>query len=98
MSNERLQSGTPWPETNFNLSPFTGYVRAHWEAVADDWLLTTRKFASPKHALVALPGRPSWSGLWSDRFEGFARTFMLASCRIAGASASRASPGRFEFR
>ncbi|QXJ19916.1 DUF2264 domain-containing protein [Actinomadura graeca] len=86
MCAESLRSGVPWPEPDFTLSPYTGYTRAHWTAVADDWLLTAREFASPGHALIALPGRPSWSGLWSDRLEGFARTFLLASCRIAGAS------------
>ncbi|MBI0384161.1 DUF2264 domain-containing protein, partial [Streptomyces albiflaviniger] len=37
-------------------------------------------------ALIDLPGPPSQSGVRSDGLEGFARTFLLAAFRAAGAS------------
>jgi len=67
------------------LSPATGWTRAHWEATADRLLLAVRPYASPGNALVSLPGRASRSGEWSDGLEGFARTFLLAAFRLAGA-------------
>jgi hypothetical protein len=63
------------------LSPYTGWTRAHWERLADDLLLAVRPFATPGHALVHLPGPASRSGRWSDALEGFARTFLLAGFR-----------------
>lgn len=36
-------------------------------------------------ALLDLPGRPSGSGVRSDGLEGFARTFLAAGFRVAGA-------------
>jgi hypothetical protein len=51
-------------------SPYTGWTRAHWEAVADQLLLAVRPYASPGHALIGLPGPASRSGAWSDRLEG----------------------------
>ncbi len=44
-----------------------------------------RPYASNGNALIALPGPASRSGPWSDGLEGFARTFMLAAFRPAGA-------------
>lgn len=68
------------------LSPYTGFTRAHWEAAADGLLTAVRDHASPGQALVRLPGpRPSWTGVRSDGLEGFARTFLLAAIRVAGA-------------
>ncbi len=67
------------------LSPYTGWTRAHWEAVADQLLLAVRPYASNGNALIALPGPASRSGPWSDGLEGFARTFLLAAFRLAGA-------------
>ncbi|MFF1507695.1 DUF2264 domain-containing protein [Streptomyces sp. NPDC058326] len=76
----------PTPPENRELSPYTGWTRAHWEATADRLLLAVRPFASPRHGLVELPGpRPSWSGARSDGLEGWARTFLLAALRVAGA-------------
>jgi hypothetical protein len=67
------------------LSPYTGWTRAHWEATADRMLLAVRPYAGPGNALVNLPGPASRSSAWSDGLEGFARTFLLAAFRLAGA-------------
>ncbi|WP_406194628.1 DUF2264 domain-containing protein [Kitasatospora sp. NBC_01560] len=74
------------PPEDRRTSPYTGWTRAHWEAVADTLLTAVRPYASPGRALINLPGpRPSSSGRRSDGLEGFARTFLLAAFRIAGA-------------
>ncbi|MFJ3581576.1 DUF2264 domain-containing protein [Streptomyces sp. NPDC090127] len=76
----------PTPPENRELSPFTGWTRAHWEDAADRLLLAVRPYASPRHGRFDLPGpRPSWSGARSDGLEGHARTFLLAALRVAGA-------------
>jgi hypothetical protein len=67
------------------LSPYTGWTRAHWEATADQMLLAVRPHADPGNALITLPGPPGRAGRWSDGLEGFARTFLLAAFRLAGA-------------
>jgi len=53
--------------------------------MADRMLFAVRPYASPDHALIDLPGPASRSGRWSDGLEGFARTFLLAAFRLAGA-------------
>ncbi|MFI9778482.1 DUF2264 domain-containing protein [Streptomyces sp. NPDC051956] len=73
------------PEDDRELSPCTGYTRAHWEAVADGLLGAAWRWATPEGALLDLPGRPSASGVRSDGLEGFARTFLAAGFRVAGA-------------
>ncbi|MCT4355746.1 DUF2264 domain-containing protein [Streptomyces sp. Je 1-79] len=76
----------PTPPENRELSPYTGWTRAHWEDAADRLLLAVRPYASPRNGRVDLPGpRPSWSGIRSDGLEGHARTFLLAALRTAGA-------------
>lgn len=65
------------------LSPYTGWTRAHWEAVADRTLAAVRPYASPAHALIVPPGPVSASGQQSDGLEGFARTFLTAGFRLA---------------
>ncbi|MEU5435257.1 DUF2264 domain-containing protein [Streptomyces sp. NPDC020719] len=76
----------PTPPLDHELSPYTGWTRGHWEDVADQLLLSVRPYASPRHGLINLPGdRPSWSGPRSDGLEGYARTWLLAALRIAGA-------------
>ncbi|MGW6705624.1 DUF2264 domain-containing protein [Streptomyces sp. NPDC054956] len=67
------------------LSPYTGYTRAHWEAVADGLLRAAWRWATPGGALLDLPGRASASGVRSDGLEGYARTFLAAAFRVAGA-------------
>jgi hypothetical protein len=59
--------------------------RAHWEQTADRLLLAVRPYATAGHALIGLPGVPSHNGRHSDGLEGFARTFLLAGFRLAGA-------------
>jgi hypothetical protein len=74
------------PAEDRRLSPYTGWSRAHWEAVADALLRGARANASPRHALVLPPGgRRSSRGRRSDGLEGFARSFLLAAYRLAGA-------------
>ncbi|MEY9935227.1 hypothetical protein ABH926_009898 [Catenulispora sp. GP43] len=69
------------------LSPYTGWTRGHWEAVADHWLLTARRHASPGGGLITPPGRPSAAGIRSDGIEGFARSFLTAAPLLAGRAA-----------
>ncbi len=63
--------------------PCADWTRRDWEALADRMLLAVRPHATPDHALIDLPGPESHSGRWSDRLEGFARTFLLAAFRLA---------------
>ncbi|MFC6020875.1 DUF2264 domain-containing protein [Plantactinospora solaniradicis] len=65
------------------LSPYTGWTREHWESVVDQTLAAVRPYASPRHALIDLPGPASSSGRRSDGLEGFARTFLAAGFRLA---------------
>ncbi|RKN41659.1 DUF2264 domain-containing protein [Streptomyces hoynatensis] len=67
------------------LSPYTGWTRRHWERAADDLLAAVRRFVGPGGALFGLPGPASGSGPYSDAFEGYARTFLLAAFRAAHA-------------
>ncbi|MFE4869105.1 DUF2264 domain-containing protein [Streptomyces sp. NPDC056682] len=72
---------------NRELSPYTGWTREHWERTADRLLLAVRPHASPGRGLINLPGaRPSRSGPRSDGLEGYARTWLLAALRVAGAN------------
>ncbi|MDF6046244.1 DUF2264 domain-containing protein [Streptomyces sp. JH14] len=73
------------PPTDRVLSSRTGWTRAHWEATADRLLDALVPYATPGFAQYRLPGRASWSGVVSDGLEGYARSFLMASCRIAGA-------------
>ncbi|WP_156761095.1 DUF2264 domain-containing protein [Microbacterium karelineae] len=72
------------PETDRDLSPYTGWTRAHWLRVADAILDGARRHTSPGGAFVRFPGAPGGYGADVDALEGFARTFMLAAFRIAG--------------
>lgn len=60
-------------------------TRQEWEAVADRLLEAAWRWATPGGALLDLPGRPSDSGVRSDGLEGYARTFLAAAFRVAGA-------------
>jgi hypothetical protein len=75
------------PRPDPHLSPFTGWTRAHWLAVADHLLASVVPYASPGFAQYRLPGRASRSGPVVDGLEGYARTFLLAAFRIAGGGA-----------
>ncbi|MEV6103737.1 DUF2264 domain-containing protein [Streptomyces sp. NPDC051940] len=76
----------PLPPTDRVRSPRTGWTRAHWEAVADRMLDALVPYATPGFAQYRLPGRGSWSGVVLDGLEGYARSFLLASFRMAGAA------------
>lgn len=80
------------PPEDRDLSPFTGFGRAHWVELADQLLVDAHRFTTPSGARIALPGRPSSSGRDSDQLEGFARTFLLFAFRVAG-SAGEAPAG-----
>ncbi|GAA3809566.1 DUF2264 domain-containing protein [Streptomyces coacervatus] len=73
------------PPEDRESSPYTGWTRAHWEAVADGLLAAAWRWSTPGGALLDLPGRPSRSGVRSDGLEGYARTFLAAAFRVAGA-------------
>ncbi|MFJ8725958.1 DUF2264 domain-containing protein [Streptomyces sp. NPDC093269] len=73
------------PPEDRGSSPYTGYTRAHWETVADGLLASAWRWSTPGDALLHLPGRPSRSGVRSDGLEGYARTFLAAAFRVAGA-------------
>ena len=73
------------PADDRDLSPYTGYTREHWEAAADGLLDAAWRWATPRGALLELPGRPSANGVRSDGLEGYARTFLAAGFRVAGA-------------
>ncbi|MFD7770448.1 DUF2264 domain-containing protein [Streptomyces sp. NPDC059787] len=73
------------PPPDLSLSPVTGYTRAHWEGMADRLLTALVPYATPGLAQYRLPGRTGHAGAWSDGLEGYARSFLLAAFRIAGA-------------
>ncbi|MFD8966750.1 DUF2264 domain-containing protein [Streptomyces sp. NPDC059568] len=81
----RESPGFQLPDEDRASSPYTGYTRAHWEATADGLLHAAWQWATPGRALLDLPGRPSASGVRSDGLEGYARTFLAAAFRVAGA-------------
>ncbi|WP_103352293.1 DUF2264 domain-containing protein [Amycolatopsis sp. CA-128772] len=66
------------------LSPYTGWTRGHWTALADRMLAAVAPYRSPGGARIELPGPASRNGRFSDGLEGFARTFLIAGFRIAG--------------
>lgn len=72
------------PPLNHELSPHTGLTREHWSAYADFLLRSAHRFGTADHANLHLPGANSVYGPRSDALEAFARTFLLASFRIAG--------------
>ncbi|MFJ8980502.1 DUF2264 domain-containing protein [Streptomyces sp. NPDC102282] len=81
------------PLPDLRVSPFTGCTREYWEAHADRLLDGLLPHATPGLAQYRLPGRTGVAGAWSDGLEGYARSFLLASFRIAGAQ-GRDAPER----
>ncbi|MFE1753681.1 DUF2264 domain-containing protein [Streptomyces anandii] len=70
------------PPPDRELSPYTGFSRAHWEAAADALLAAVEPYATGDRALYHLPGgHTSWSGRLCDGLEGYARTLLLAAFR-----------------
>lgn len=61
------------------------WSRDEWVAFADRLLDGARAWASPGHARITPPGAEGGYGHAVDGLEGFARTFLLAGFRIAGA-------------
>lgn len=72
------------PPLDYELSPYTGWTRDHWVAVADTILAGAAAHANESFSLISYPGAPGGYGYDVDGLEGFARTFMLAAFRIAG--------------
>jgi hypothetical protein len=72
----------PAPDTE--LSPYTGLTRDHWCTYADYLLRSAHRYATDDHANIHLPGAGSAYGPRSDSLEAFARTFLMASFRMAG--------------
>ncbi len=72
------------------LSPYTGWTRAHWTAALDATLAAVRTHATPGHAFIHPPGPLGSAGRRSDGLAGFARTFLAAGFRLAGAGATEA--------
>jgi hypothetical protein len=65
-------------------SPFSGWTREHWVAVADLLLRGARRYASRGNAAIHVPGpKPSTTRRRVDGLEGYARTFLLAAYRLA---------------
>jgi len=75
----------PLPPLDRSRATRTGWGRAHWEALADHLLDSVAPYLTAGGGQIRLPGRASRSGVVSDGLEGFARTFLLAAFRIAGA-------------
>lgn len=75
---------SPMPTGDFAQSPYTGWTREHWVALADRTVRAVQPFASPRHALIHLPGPVSRSGRLSDGLEAYARTFLASAFRVAG--------------
>ncbi|MFC6018326.1 DUF2264 domain-containing protein [Plantactinospora solaniradicis] len=78
-------TGQRAPGTDSGADTAATWSRDDWLALADRILAAARPFASPGHALVTFPGPEGGYGRAVDGLEGFARTFLLAGFRIAGA-------------
>lgn len=75
------------PAEDRERSPFTGWMRRHWETTADLMLEAVDPYFTPQSAFVRLPARAGAARPGDvDGLEGFARTFLLAAFRLRGAS------------
>ena len=75
------------PAEDRERSPLTGWTRAHWERVADVLLHGVSRYASRTRAFIFVPdARGAVARRSSAGLEGFARTFLLAACRLAAPS------------
>ncbi|MDG9720255.1 DUF2264 domain-containing protein [Streptomyces sp. DH24] len=77
-------SSPPGTGTPSGLSPYTGWERRHWTALADRLLAALDAHRSPGGARILPPGPNSFYGPDSDGLEGYARSFLLAGFRVAG--------------
>ncbi|MBW9094780.1 DUF2264 domain-containing protein [Microbacterium jejuense] len=73
------------PGTSARLAVGADWSRDEWIVFADRLLDTARSYASPGHGRIHFPGAEGGYGHDVDGLEGFARTFLLAGFRIAGA-------------
>ncbi|WP_235008184.1 DUF2264 domain-containing protein [Microbacterium timonense] len=78
------QSSPPRPSAP-SVAAGVDWTRDEWLAYADRLLETARAHASAGHARIHFPGAEGGYGHAVDGLEGFARTFLLAGFRIAGA-------------
>jgi len=60
-----------------DVSPLTGWTRAHWRELHARLVRGMFRYATPGRAQVHFPGRPSYNGRTSDGMEGYARTFFM---------------------
>lgn len=67
------------------LPRLAGGQRSDWLAVADALLAAAQRHATPGHGRILFPGAEGGYGTAVDGLEGFARVFLLAGFRIAGA-------------
>ncbi|MEV7872848.1 DUF2264 domain-containing protein [Microbacterium sp. NPDC089188] len=67
------------------LPRLAGGQRSDWLAVADALLDAALRHASPGRGRIVFPGAEGGYGAAVDGLEGFARVFLLAGFRIAGA-------------
>ncbi|MGU3644530.1 DUF2264 domain-containing protein [Microbacterium sp. C23T] len=73
------------PTTSAHIATGFDWTRDEWLAYADRLLDTARTHASPGAGRIHFPGAEGGYGHAVDGLEGFARTFLLAGFRIAGA-------------
>lgn len=81
-----LFDGQEFSELAYSPSPVTGVTRQHWMSVADHLLAASERFPGPLPWLYRYPGAVSVNGAAMDGLEGFARTLLLGSFRMAGGS------------
>ena len=74
------------------LSPYTGWTRAHWVALAEKLLAAARRHGTDNHARIHFPGAPGGYGHDVDGLEGFARTFLAAGFLAAGSRGTNLAP------
>lgn len=71
---------------DYDLSPYTGWTRAHLVDLADRSLLALRPWATPGHARFDLPGPSSGAGPIAGGLEAFARSFLTVGFRLSAAT------------
>lgn len=73
------------PTLDRTLAARTGWTRATWEVCADRLVLDARRYGTPDHAGIVLPGTVGGYGAGVDALEGYARTLLAVGFRVAGA-------------
>ena len=73
-------------------SPYTGWTRSHWVALAEQLLSTARRYGTANHARIHFPGDVGGYGHDVDGLEGFARTFLAAGFLAAGSKGTNLGP------